>query len=127
LYYAEGNVLKGLGKLDEALAMYEKSTQIDPGFFFGFFQMGQTYYDRAVDIQTAASDELDDNKYLKLVEELDETLESAIAPFEKSFELIEDAEIKTVVIEYLKNIYFRLRTKSPEYEAAYEKYNNMVE
>jgi len=46
--------------------------------------MGQTYYDRAVDIQTAASDELDDNKYLKLVEELDETLESAIAPFEKS-------------------------------------------
>ena len=45
LYYAEGNVLKGLGKFDEAIEMYGKSTQIDPGFFFGFFKMGQSYYD----------------------------------------------------------------------------------
>ena len=69
---------------------------------------------------------MDDNKYLKMVEELDQMLENAIAPFEKSFELIEDEEIKLVVVEYLKNIYFRLRTKSPEYEAAYEKYNAMM-
>lgn len=88
--------------------------------------MGQSYYDKAVDIQSAAADELDDNKYLKMVEELDQMLENAIAPFEKSFELIEDEEIKLVVVEYLKNIYFRLRTKSPEYEAAYEKYNAMM-
>ncbi|MDY0332708.1 MAG: hypothetical protein RBQ85_04390, partial [Bacteroidales bacterium] len=126
LYYAEGNVLKGLGKFDEAIEMYGKSTQIDPGFFFGFFQMGQSYYDRAVDIQTAASDELDDNKYMKMVEELDQMLENAIAPFEKSFELAQEQELKDVVVEYLKNIYFRLRTKSPEYEAAYEKYNQMM-
>ena len=106
--------------------MYGKSTQIDPGFFFGFFQMGQSYYDRAVDIQTAASDELDDNKYMKMVEELDQMLENAIAPFEKSFELAQEQELKDVVVEYLKNIYFRLRTKSPEYEAAYEKYNKMM-
>ena len=88
--------------------------------------MGQSYYDRAVDIQTAASDELDDNKYMKMVEELDQMLENAIAPFEKSFELAQEQELKDVVVEYLKNIYFRLRTKSPEYEAAYEKYNQMM-
>ncbi|NLA16112.1 MAG: tetratricopeptide repeat protein [Bacteroidales bacterium] len=127
LYYAEGNVLKGLGKFEEALGMYEKSTQIDPNFFFGYFQMGQSFYDKAVDIQTAASDELDDNKYMKMVEELDEMLEKAIEPFEKSFALAEEPDIKLVVVEYLKNIYFRLRTKSPEYEAAYEKYNQMME
>ncbi|MFY9116805.1 MAG: tetratricopeptide repeat protein [Bacteroidales bacterium] len=126
LYYAEGNVLKGLGKFEEAIGMYKKSIEIDPSFFFGYFQMGQSYYDKAVDIQSAAADELDDNKYLKMVEELDQMLENAIAPFEKSFELIEDEEIKLVVVEYLKNIYFRLRTKSPEYEAAYEKYNAMM-
>ncbi|HPB77936.1 MAG: invasion protein regulator [Bacteroidetes bacterium ADurb.Bin139] len=127
LYYAEGNVLKNLGKFEEALRMYEKSVETDPNFFFGYFQLGQAYYDRAVDIQTAASDELDDTKYMKMVEELDMMLEKAIAPFEKSFELASDQEIRSVVVEYLKNIYFRLRTKSPEYEASYEKYNQMLQ
>jgi len=64
---------------------------------------------------------------MQMVEELDVMLEKAIAPFEKSFELVQDDEIRTVVVEYLKNIYFRLRTKSPEYEASYEKYNKMLE
>jgi len=54
-------------------------------------------------------------------------LNKAIAPFEKSFELVQDEEIRPVVIEYLKNIYFRLRTESPEYEAAYNKYNDMLQ
>ena len=54
-------------------------------------------------------------------------LEKAIPPFEKSFELIQDEEIRQVVVEYLKNIYFRLRTKSPEYEASYEKYNKLLQ
>ncbi|HHV03823.1 MAG: tetratricopeptide repeat protein [Bacteroidales bacterium] len=127
LYYAEGNVLKNLGKFEEAVHLYEKSIEIDPNFFFGYFQLGQAYYDKAVDIQTAASDELDDQKYMKMVEELDQMLGKAIAPFEKSLELIQDEEIGKVVVEYLKNIYFRLRTKSPEYEASYEKYNKMLE
>jgi tetratricopeptide (TPR) repeat protein len=127
LYYAEGNVLKNLDKFEDAIRLYEKSIEIDPNFFFGYFQLGQAFYDKAVDIQTAASDELDDQKYMQMVEELDVMLEKAIAPFEKSFELVQDDEIRTVVVEYLKNIYFRLRTKSPEYEASYEKYNKMLE
>ena len=127
LYYAEGNVLKNLGKFEDAVRLYEKSIETDNNFFFGYFQLGQAYYDKAVDIQTAASDELDDAKYMKMVEELDLMLEKAIAPFEKSFELVTDQEIRSVVVEYLKNIYFRLRTKSPEFEASYEKYNKMLQ
>lgn len=73
--------------------------------------MGQAYYDKAVDIQTAASDELDDTKYMKMVEELDLMLEKAIPPFEKSFELIQDREIRQVVVEYLSS-YFRRRKES---------------
>lgn len=127
LYYAEGNVQKNLGKFEDAIRLYEKSIEIDSTFFFGFFQLGQAYYDKAVEIQTAASDELDDNKYMEMVKELDTMLQNAIAPFEKSFELVQDEEIRPVVIEYLKNIYFRLRTVSPEYEAAYNKYNDMLQ
>jgi tetratricopeptide (TPR) repeat protein len=127
LYYAEGNVQKNLGNFEEAIRLYEKSIEIDSTFFFGYFQMGQAYYDKAVEIQTAASDELDDQKYMEMVKELDTMLQKAIAPFEKSFELVQDEEIRPVVIEYLKNIYFRLRTESPEFEAAYNKYNDMLQ
>ncbi len=125
LYYAEGNVLKNLGKFDEALALYEKSVSIDPNFFFGHFQKGQAYYDKAVEIQTAAADELDDAKYLKMVEELDSSLAKSIEPFEKALAVTEEAEYKDLVVEYLKNVFFRLRSKSPEYEANYNKYNKM--
>ncbi len=125
LFYAEGNVLKNLGKFDEAIALYDKSVAVDPNFFFGYFQKGQAYYDKAVEIQTAAADELDDNKYMQMVKELDATLTNAIAPFESCLAVVQDKEIKTVVIEYLKNIFFRLRTNGPEYEANYEKYNKL--
>ncbi|MDD4828163.1 MAG: tetratricopeptide repeat protein, partial [Bacteroidales bacterium] len=125
LFYAEGNVLKNLGKFDEAIALYDKSVAVDPNFFFGYFQKGQAYYDKAVEIQTAAADELDDNKYMQMVKELDATLTKAIAPFESCLAVVQDKEIKTVVIEYLKNIFFRLRTNGPEYEANYEKYNKL--
>ena len=127
LFYAEGNVQKNLGNFEDAIRLYEKSIEVDSVFFFGYFQMGQAYYDKAVEIQTAASDELDDNKYMEMVKELDTMLQKAIAPFEKSFELVQDEEIRPVVIEYLKNIYFRLRTESPEFEAAYNKYNDMLQ
>lgn len=127
LYYAEGNVLKNLGKFDEAITLYDKSVETDPSFFFGFFQKGQAYYDKAVEIQTAANDELDDAKYLKLIEDLDATLEMAIDPFEKCMPLVDDPEIKGVVIEYLKNIYFRLRGKNADYEANYNKYNQLFQ
>lgn len=125
LYYAEGNVQKKLGNLEEAIGCYRKSVEIDPKYVFGYFSAGVAYYDNAVAIQTRASDELDDNKYMVLVEELDKNLELAIEPFEKCFEVVEDPDIKAVVVEYLKNIYFRLRTKNPDYEAAYNKYNDL--
>lgn len=125
LYYAEGNVLKNLGKFEEAISLYDKSISVDPNFFFGYFQKGQAYYDKAVEIQTAAADELDDAKYMKMVEELDTNLANSIEPFEKSLTVTDNEEYKTLVIEYLKNVFFRLRSKSAEYEANYNKYNKL--
>ena len=48
-----------------------------------------------------------------------------IEPFEKCFSSTKDQEIKNVVAEYLKNIYFRFREKNAEYLAGYEKYKAM--
>ena len=39
-----------------------------------------------------------------------------------AFAKTQDNEIKVAIAEYLKNIYFRLRDKNPEYEALSKKY-----
>jgi tetratricopeptide (TPR) repeat protein len=123
LYYAEGNVWKNLNDIEKAVECYQKSVETDKNYYFGYFAIGAAFYDKAVDIQAKAADEMDDAKYEELVKQLEHNLESAIDPFEKCFAASPDEEIKAVVAEYLKNIYFRFREKSPEFMAGYEKYN----
>ncbi|MEN6619623.1 MAG: tetratricopeptide repeat protein [Rikenellaceae bacterium] len=127
LYYAEGNVWKNLKDVDKAIACYSKSVEIDPNYYFGTFAMGAAYYDRAVEIQVKASEEIDDTKYEILVKQLEENLNAAINPFEACFATSTDDEVKAVVAEYLKNIYFRFREKSETFKAGYEKYNSYLE
>jgi tetratricopeptide (TPR) repeat protein len=123
LYYAEGNVWKNLGELEKAIESYKKSVEIDDTYYFGYFAIGAAYYDTAVELQAKAAEEMDDEKYQKMVEELENLLLSALEPFEKAFNGTEDAEIKGVVAEYLKNIYFRFREKGDEYMEGFEKYD----
>lgn len=126
LYYVEGEVYKNLNDIENAAKLFSKATEIDPTYVYGVLGVGILYYDHAVDIQNEAANELDDAKYMALVKDFEETLEKAIEPFEKSFTITEDPELKRAVAEYLKNIYFRFREKNPEYKAAYEKYNNFL-
>ena len=126
LFYVEGNVYKQLGDVENAAKLYEKASEVDPNYVFGPLGLGALYYDRAIELQTKASEELDDRKWEALVKEMDETLEKAIVPFEKSFELTQDAELKGAVAEYLKNIYFRLREKNPEYLELSKKYEGFL-
>lgn len=126
LYYVEGEAYKNLGDIKNAAQCFTKATEVDPTYVFGVLGVGMLYYDHAVDIQNTASEETDDAKYMALVKEFEETLESAIEPFEKAFTITDDPDIKQAIAEYLKNIYFRFREKTPEYSAAYEKYNNYL-
>lgn len=122
LFYVEGNVYKQLGDVENAAKLYLKSAEVDPKYTFAPLGLGALYYDKAIELQTKAGEELDDNKYFALIKEMDGYLEKAIDPFEKSFNLTEDNELKSAIAEYLKNIYFRLRDKNPEYEALSKKY-----
>lgn len=122
LFYVEGNVYKQLGDVENAAKFYAKSAEVDPNYTFGPLGLGALYYDKAIELQTKAGEELDDNKYFALMKEMDEYLEKAIQPFEKSFQMTDDVELKNAIAEYLKNIYFRLRDKNPEYEALSKKY-----
>lgn len=127
LYYVEGDVYKQLGETEKAAELYKKSSEIDPSYIFGTLGVGILFYDKAVDLQNAASEELDDAKYNALMNEMETTLAQAIEPFEEAFSKANDSEIKVAVAEYLKNIYYRLREKNDAYPALYEKYKAFVE
>ena len=71
--------------------------------------------------------ESDDNKYMELLDKLDKSLMSSIAPLEKAFGMSPDKELGSYVAELLKNVYFRFRDKSEEYKANYEKYNSLLQ
>ncbi len=126
LLYAEGNVWKKLNDIDKAIEMYKKSSELDPNYYFGNFAIGAVYYDKAVEIQTKAAEELDDAKYDAMVKQLEANLEAAIEPFEKCFAVTTDNEVKKVCAEYLKNIYFRFRDRNETFKANYDKYNSFL-
>lgn len=126
LYYVEGDVNKQLGNIDEAVKSYRKATEVDHNYVFGMLGEGMLFYDKAVEIQDQANNEMDDNKYAALMTEMEETLAKAIKPFEDCFGVSKDIDIKNAAAEYLKNIFFRLREKDESYPALFEKYNNFL-
>ena len=126
LYYVEGDVYKQLGDVENAAKLYDKSFEINPQYVFGVLSKGVLYYETAVKIQDEANAELDDTKYMALVQKMDDTLKAAIEPFEKAYSITDDADIKRGVAEYLKNIYFRFRDKGDEYQKNFDKYNELA-
>ena len=126
LYYVEGNTRAQLGQIDEAVAAYEKCAQINPEYEYGYIGEGLMYYNKAVDIQDEAQNEMDDNKYMALVQQFEKTLKNCIGPFEKAFEITKDESLKSSIAEYLKNAYYRFREEDPKYQAGYDKYAKLL-
>lgn len=130
LFYAEGDVYKNLGKLEEAIASFKKAGEIDANYIFAPYSEGATYYDLAIKIDEKAQAEMDDEKYLALKEQVDKALIDAIAPFERAFEIgaktPDFKDIQVVCAEYLKNIFFRFRDKDASYQEKYDKYNQFA-
>ena len=126
LYYVEGNIYKELKNYDKAVESYIKCAEINPAYEFGFIGAGILYYERAVELSEQASNEFDDAKYNALVEQFEKALLDALEPFEKAYNVTKDDNLKVSIAEYLKNIYYRNISKGAEYEAAYNKYNEVV-
>ena len=126
LYYVEGNINKELGKIDEAIAAYEKCAEINPDYEYGYIGEGILFYNQAIDIQEKASNEMDDAKYMVLAEEFEKSLKNCIAPFEKAFNLTKDESLKVSLAEYLKNACYRFASEDESYKTAYDKYAKIV-
>ena len=126
LFYVEGNIRSQLGDTENAVKAYRKCAEINPEYEYGFIGEGTMYYNRAIELQTKAQEEIDDAKYMALVKEFEESLKSCIAPFEKAFEITKDANIKAGIASYLKNAFYRFREESAENQTKYEKYSEIA-
>lgn len=123
LYYVEGNILKEMGQYDRAAAAYDQCVVVNPECEMGCYYKGVMFLEQADKISEAAQQEVNDAKYMKLVEEFEAMIAKAAEPLEQAFAITKDDRVKSNVSQYLKNVYYRLRDKSDEYMAAYEKYN----
>ena len=126
LYYVEGNARLKLDQFDEAMAAYDKASQVNPKYEWGYIGKGMALYNKAVELQEKASLETDDAKYMALLGEFETTLKSCIPPFETALTLTTDPEVIASVAEYLKNACFRFRSESDEFQQKYEKYAAMA-
>lgn len=129
LHYAEGNVYKNLGDLENAIKCFYKSFEIDPNYVFGIYTVGSTYFDKAIEVQSAIN-ELDPNDYKTydiLLADFEKYLLDAIEPFEKAFGATEDKEFRIAIADGLKQIYFRFRDRDPKYQEGFEKYSKYLE
>lgn len=128
LYVVQGNLLLKLDAFDEALKAFRMVVDIDPNDPTGYYSEGAAWYQRALDIQAEAND-LPYNEYRKYeayMVRMREALKNGLEPFEKGYELAKDQaqykEVARICAENLKSMYFNLRNEDPAYEAAYQKY-----
>lgn len=126
LFYVEGNIRAQLGDIEAAAAAYEQCAVINPEYAYGYIGMGQMYYNEAIKYSEQAQNEMDDTKYMALVDKFETSLKACIPPFEKAYEILSDEQTKVAVAEYLKNACFRFRTTDEVYQQKYDKYAEIV-
>ena len=134
-YYAQGTLYDRLAQSDKekadeyinlGAASFDKAAEVEPSYVFSYVGKGQMYCKRADEFYSQAAAEMDDAKWRALVDKAIETIELAIAPLEKVYELSDQEQNKIWAATLLKECYYRVREKSPENEAAYNKYNEIV-
>jgi tetratricopeptide (TPR) repeat protein len=135
LYYVEGNIYNELRQADpekadeyiaKAVEAYDACAKINPEYEFGHIGKGVMFYNVAIEIQDKAANEMNQAKYEALVAQMEEALLNALKPFEAAYNMSKDNSLRVNIAEYLKNIYYRFYSKGAEYEAGYNKYNDVV-
>lgn len=121
LYFAKGALYEKLPNLTKAADTYKKALEISPDYFDAAFNLGVMYYNMgAASLDAASKLNIDDTKgYDKLLAEADVSFKLALPYIEKSYQLRSE---EIIVVETLKNLYFRFRNDSPE---LMKKYNEL--
>jgi len=116
LWWAEGVIYMRQDKYDDAIASLNKSIELKGDQYDTQFNMGVCYYNKAVEMFQKANEIMDVAKYNVAVAEANKVFIQAIPYFEKASNLKPD-DVDS--LKNLKELYFRLRTVNPDYEAKY--------
>lgn len=121
LYNAKATLYEKLPDLDKAAEAYKKAIEISPEYFDAYFNLGVMYYNQgAAKVELANKLPMEDTKgYDSLKVEADNYFKKALPYIEKSYQLQPN---ESVVIETLKNLYFRFRTDSDEMMAKFKEF-----
>lgn len=117
LHWAEGVLYMKQEKYNEAIVCLTKSVELKPDLFDTQFNLGVCYYNKAVEMVQKANEIMDINKYNAAVAEANNVFIGALPFFEKANSLKPD---DVDCLKNLKELYFRLRTIKPEYQAKYD-------
>jgi tetratricopeptide (TPR) repeat protein len=120
LHWAEGVLFMKQEKYTEAIACLTKSVELKGDLFDTQFNLGVCYYNKAVELFQKTQEIMDVAKYNTALGEANAVFINAIPFFEKANSIKPD---DVDALRNLKELYFRLRTIKPEYEA---KYNETV-
>ena len=128
LYYVEGNIYTGIKDYEKALAAYEKGIAINPNYDMSYYGKANVALKKGEDLveQINALDVREWKKYDQLNAQLTEVYISALEPFEKCYEVSQIPEVKLAAADYLKRLNFQLRNVDAKYQAAYEKWDAIV-
>ena len=124
LDYAEGQLYEKLNNMEKAEAAYKSAIAKDSKNFYAQYSLGALYYNKAVELSKEA-DELPLNKvkeYEDLMVKINDMLRKSIEPFEAAYAV----EPNPVIVESLKNVYYRFVEESPEMKAKYDKYDALL-
>ena len=128
LYYVEGNIYTGIKDYDKADAAYKKALEIQPEYDMAFYGIGTTILKRGEDLvdEMNALDVREWKKYDQMKAQLDELYKSALVPFESCYNVSKIPEVKAAAADFLKRLNFQLRAEGDEYQAAYQKWEAIV-
>jgi len=121
IYFAQGTLYEKLGDKEKAMEFYNKSIEIDPEYFNGYFNIGALYYNSAVEMYEEANTIENLKEYNEAKAKADEELKKAIPPMEKAYEINPE---ERATLETLQTIYYRLQMID-KYEEVKQKLSEM--
>jgi tetratricopeptide (TPR) repeat protein len=124
LHWAESILFMRQEKYDAAIACLNKSIELKGDVYETQFNQGVCYYNKAVELIKEADVIMDAKKYSEAVAAANAVFIQAIPYFEKASVIKKD---DVEALRNLKELYFRLRTLKPEYEAKYNEVLKRIE
>lgn len=123
-YSAKAQVYDKIEKPEKAKENYQKAIDIKPDQFMSLYNLGVLYFNEGVDAETKANQTKDEEKYKELKKKAEDKFLRALPLMEKAHEL-EETEMS--VLQTLRTLYYRLRTKDEKYLDKYEEISQKIE